>query len=76
MWPIPTRLNPSMMVSYSYNACRLPYNLVQSKDRSQSKNGEKDVRFLSMSQRNLYAGYDLKGKALNNHQAASFPWHQ
>ena len=25
-----------------------------------------------MSQRNLYAGYDLKGKALNNHQAASF----
>ena len=24
------------------------------------------------SQRNLYAGYDLKGKALNIHQAASF----
>ena len=57
--------------AYSYNACRLPYNLVQSKDATSQKLVKKMLNFFK-SQRNLYAGYDLKGKALNNHQAASF----
>ena len=57
--------------SYSYNACRLPYNLVQSKDPVSQKMVKKMLGFFN-DQRNLYAGYDLKGKALNNHQAASF----
>ena len=57
--------------AYSYNACRLPYNLIQSKDADSQKLVKKILNFFK-SQRNLYAGYDLKGKALNNHQAASF----
>ena len=57
--------------AYSYNACRLPYNLVQSKDKTSQQLVKKMLNFFK-SQRNLYAGYDLKGKALNNHQAASF----
>lgn len=32
--------------SYSYNACRLPYNLVQSKDPVSQKMVKKNVRFL------------------------------
>lgn len=57
--------------SYSYNACRLPYNLSQSKDKTSQKLLKKMLGFFK-KQRNLYAGYDLKGKALNDHQAASF----
>ncbi len=37
--------------AYSYNACRLPYNLVQSKDADQSKIGEKDAKLFQESKK-------------------------
>lgn len=57
--------------AYSYNACRLPYNLAQSQDKTSQKLGKKMLDFF-MKQRNIYAGYDLKGNALHQYQAASF----
>lgn len=57
--------------AYSYNACRLPYNLAQSQDKTSQKLVKKMLDFF-MKQRNIHAGYDLKGNALNQHQAASF----
>ena len=56
---------------YSYNACRLPYNLAQSQDEISQKLVNKMLDFF-MTQRRLYAGYDLKGNALQQHQAASY----
>ena len=57
--------------AYSYNACRLPYNLAQSQDKTSQKLVKKMLDFF-MKQRNIYAGYDLKGNALHQYQAASF----
>ena len=56
---------------YSYNACRLPYNLAQSKDEKSQKMLKKMLNFF-LSQEKIYAGYTLKGKALNSNQAGSF----
>ncbi len=53
------RLNLSMMVPTRIATCRLPYNLVQSKDKISQK-WWKRCNF--QSQRNLYTGYDLKGR--------------
>lgn len=49
----------------------LPYNLAQSQDKTSQKLGKKMLDFF-MKQRNIYAGYDLKGNALHQYQAASF----
>ena len=56
---------------YYYNACRLPYNLAQSRDK-QSQNILNKMMNFFMKQEVLYAGYTLKGKALNHYQSASF----
>ncbi|QRR97491.1 endoglucanase [Streptococcus anginosus] len=56
---------------YYYNACRLPYNLAQSRDKQSRKIMNKMMNFF-MKQEVLYAGYTLKGKALSHYQSASF----
>lgn len=56
---------------YYYNACRLPYNLAQSKDAKSQKILNKMMKFF-MKQQRIYAGYTLDGKALNQYQSASF----
>ncbi|MDO4667652.1 MAG: glycosyl hydrolase family 8 [Streptococcus sp.] len=56
---------------YSYNACRLPYNLAQSSDKKSQALLKKMMKFF-IKQDTIYAGYDLKGKPLNDHQSDSF----
>ncbi|KXT83250.1 putative endoglucanase precursor [Streptococcus sp. DD11] len=56
---------------YSYNACRLPYNLAQSKDKKSQALLDKMMQFF-MEQDSIYAGYNLKGQRLNSHQSGSF----
>ena len=57
--------------SYSYNACRLPYNLARSKDAKSQKLLKKMMKFFDQ-QETIFAGYTLGGDALNQHQSASF----
>lgn len=57
--------------NYSYNACCLPYHLAQSKDDKSQKLVKNMLNFF-MKERRIYAGYDLKGKALNDYQSGSF----
>ena len=57
--------------AYSYNACRLPYHLSQSRDERSQKIVQKMMAFF-MKEKRIYAGYDLQGHALNQYQAGSF----
>lgn len=57
--------------AYSYNACRLPYHLAQSRDERSQKIVQKMMAFF-MKEKRIYAGYDLQGHALNQYQAGSF----
>ena len=57
--------------TYSYNACRLPYHLAQSRDERSQKIVQKMMAFF-MKEKRIYAGYDLQGHALNQYQAGSF----
>ncbi len=57
--------------SYSDNAARVPLLLAQSKNPKAQKILLRMLRFFRQ-QRNLTAGYSLKGKPLNDYQAASF----
>lgn len=57
--------------TYSYNACRLPYNLTQSNDEKSQKVLNKMLDFF-MTQKNVFSNYNLSGKFLDDHQAASF----
>lgn len=57
--------------AYSYNACRLPYHLAQSRDERSQKIVQKMMTFF-MKEKRIYAGYDLQGHALNQYQAGSF----
>ena len=56
---------------YSYNACRLPYNLAQSKDKRSQKILTKMLDFF-MEEDSIKAGYSLEGEPLNQYQASSF----
>ncbi|MEX2784145.1 glycosyl hydrolase family 8 [Streptococcus sp. H49] len=56
---------------YSYNACRLPYNLAQSKDDKSQKIVTKMLDFF-MEEDSIKAGYSLEGQPLNQYQASSF----
>ncbi|KRL97143.1 glycosyl hydrolase family 8 [Liquorilactobacillus satsumensis] len=56
---------------YSYNACRLPYNLAQSKDKHAQLVLRKMMKFF-MKQEYITGGYQLNGKKLNDYQSASF----
>ena len=69
--PDPKTIESKYDGAYSYNACRLPYNLVQSKDATSQKLVKKMLNFFK-SQRNLYAGYDLKGKPWTIIKAVKF----
>lgn len=57
--------------SYSYNACRLPYNLAHSKDAKSQQVLGKMMTFF-MSKNHVYAGYDLAGHVLTKQNAGSF----
>ena len=56
---------------YYYNACRLPYNLARSKDKTGQKVLKKMMDFF-MKQDTIYAGYKLNGQNLETYQSASF----
>lgn len=56
---------------YSYNACRLPYNLALSQDDKSQALLKKMMNFF-MKQEAIYAGYDLKGQPLTDHISSSF----
>lgn len=56
---------------YYYNACRLPYNLAQSKNRLSQRVLNKMMKFF-MKQEYISGGYRLNGRRLNHYQSASF----
>ena len=57
--------------TYSYNACRLPYNLTQSNDEKSQRVLSKLLDFF-MTQKNIFSNYNLDGNFLDDHQAACF----
>ena len=57
--------------AYSYNACRLPYNLTQSNDEKSQRVLSKLLDFF-MTQKNIFSNYNLDGNFLDDHQAACF----
>lgn len=57
--------------NYSANACRVPMMLADSNDPLAKKIVSRMLKFFS-KRPVLLAGYNLKGKAINNYQSASF----
>lgn len=56
---------------YYYNACRVPYNLAQSKDGISQRVLNKMLNFF-MTEKYITGGYRLDGQKLNDYQSASF----
>ncbi|WP_311406468.1 glycosyl hydrolase family 8 [Liquorilactobacillus uvarum] len=56
---------------YYYNACRIPYNLAQSKDKTSQRVLNKLMKFF-MTKDYITGGYKLNGNNLNDYQSASF----